>query len=129
VLLKRASPCSAGGAEDGLDCARTAVAATPADKRVVAPSRATARFMSNPTASLDDPPTAIRLQARPAISGLRCAADHRRCLVLVADLLRGRREIACVQWAVRGKSAADIAETLRIKPRTVVFHMENARQK
>jgi len=40
-----------------------------------------------------------------------------------------QREIACVQWAVRGKSAADIAEILRIKPRTVVFHMENAKRK
>jgi LuxR family transcriptional activator of conjugal transfer of Ti plasmids len=39
------------------------------------------------------------------------------------------REIACVQWAARGKSAADIAEILRIKARTVVFHIENAKQK
>lgn len=40
-----------------------------------------------------------------------------------------QRETACVQWAARGKSAADIAEILRIKPRTVVFHIENAKQK
>jgi LuxR family transcriptional regulator, activator of conjugal transfer of Ti plasmids len=40
-----------------------------------------------------------------------------------------QREIACVQWAVRGKSAADTAEILRIKPRTVVFHIENAKRK
>lgn len=40
-----------------------------------------------------------------------------------------QREIACVQWAARGKSAADTAEILRIKPRTVVFHVENAKRK
>jgi LuxR family transcriptional regulator, activator of conjugal transfer of Ti plasmids len=40
-----------------------------------------------------------------------------------------QREIACVQWAVRGKSAADTAEILHIKPRTVVFHIENAKRK
>jgi DNA-binding CsgD family transcriptional regulator len=39
------------------------------------------------------------------------------------------REITCVQWAARGKSATDIAQILRIKPRTVVFHIENAKQK
>jgi LuxR family transcriptional activator of conjugal transfer of Ti plasmids len=40
-----------------------------------------------------------------------------------------RRETACVQWAARGKSAVDIATILSIKPRTVVFHIENAKQK
>jgi DNA-binding CsgD family transcriptional regulator len=40
-----------------------------------------------------------------------------------------QREIACVQWAARGKSACDIAEILCIRPRTVVFHIENAKQK
>jgi DNA-binding CsgD family transcriptional regulator len=40
-----------------------------------------------------------------------------------------QREIACIQWAVRGKSAMDTAEILRIRPRTVVFHIENAKRK
>jgi LuxR family transcriptional activator of conjugal transfer of Ti plasmids len=40
-----------------------------------------------------------------------------------------QREIACIQWAVRGKSAMDTAEILRIKARTVVFHLENAKRK
>jgi LuxR family transcriptional activator of conjugal transfer of Ti plasmids len=39
------------------------------------------------------------------------------------------REIACIQWAARGKSAVDIAAILSIRPRTVVFHIENAKQK
>jgi DNA-binding CsgD family transcriptional regulator len=40
-----------------------------------------------------------------------------------------QRGIACIQWTVRGKSATDTAEILRIRPRTVVFHIENARRK
>jgi LuxR family transcriptional regulator, activator of conjugal transfer of Ti plasmids len=40
-----------------------------------------------------------------------------------------QREIACIQWAGRGKSALDTAEILRIRPRTVVFHIENAKRK
>jgi LuxR family transcriptional activator of conjugal transfer of Ti plasmids len=39
------------------------------------------------------------------------------------------REIACIQWVAWGKSATDIAEILRIRPRTVVFHVENAKRK
>ncbi|MGK9244276.1 LuxR family transcriptional regulator [Inquilinus limosus] len=39
------------------------------------------------------------------------------------------REIDCLQWAAKGKSASDIAEIMRISRRTVVFHTENAKQK
>lgn len=39
------------------------------------------------------------------------------------------REIDCLQWAAKGKSASDIAEIMRITRRTVVFHTENAKQK
>jgi LuxR family transcriptional activator of conjugal transfer of Ti plasmids len=39
------------------------------------------------------------------------------------------REIACIQWVAWGKSANDIAEILSIRPRTVVFHVENAKRK
>jgi len=39
------------------------------------------------------------------------------------------REIACIQWVAWGKSAANIAEILRIRSRTVVFHIENAKRK
>jgi len=39
------------------------------------------------------------------------------------------REVACLQWAAKGKSASDIAEIMRISRRTVVFHTENAKQK
>lgn len=39
------------------------------------------------------------------------------------------REIACLQWVVRGKSTWDIGEILTISRRTVVFHLENAKRK
>jgi LuxR family transcriptional activator of conjugal transfer of Ti plasmids len=39
------------------------------------------------------------------------------------------REIACLQWVVRGKSTWDISEILTISRRTVVFHLENAKRK
>jgi LuxR family transcriptional regulator, activator of conjugal transfer of Ti plasmids len=39
------------------------------------------------------------------------------------------REIACLQWVVRGKSTWDIGEILSISRRTVVFHLENAKRK
>ncbi len=39
------------------------------------------------------------------------------------------REVACLQWVVRGKSTWDIAEILSISRRTVVFHIENAKRK
>jgi LuxR family transcriptional regulator, activator of conjugal transfer of Ti plasmids len=39
------------------------------------------------------------------------------------------REVACLQWIVRGKSTWDIADILNISRRTVVFHIENAKRK
>jgi LuxR family transcriptional regulator, activator of conjugal transfer of Ti plasmids len=39
------------------------------------------------------------------------------------------REIACLQWVVRGKSTWDIGEILSISRRTVVFHLENAKRR
>lgn len=40
-----------------------------------------------------------------------------------------QRERQCLAWAARGKTAADIAVLIGIAPRTVVFHLENARSK
>lgn len=40
-----------------------------------------------------------------------------------------QRERQCLAWAARGKTAADIALLIGIAPRTVVFHLENARSK
>jgi LuxR family transcriptional regulator, activator of conjugal transfer of Ti plasmids len=40
-----------------------------------------------------------------------------------------QRERQCLMWASRGKTAADIAVLVEIAPRTVVFHLENARRK
>jgi DNA-binding CsgD family transcriptional regulator len=39
------------------------------------------------------------------------------------------REVACLQWVVRGKSMWEIGEILSISRRTVVFHLENAKRK
>jgi LuxR family transcriptional activator of conjugal transfer of Ti plasmids len=39
------------------------------------------------------------------------------------------REVACLQWVVRGKSMWEIGEILSISRRTVVFHVENAKRK
>ncbi|MGY3136274.1 LuxR family transcriptional activator of conjugal transfer of Ti plasmids [Bradyrhizobium sp. USDA 4501] len=39
------------------------------------------------------------------------------------------RERQCLAWASRGKTVADIALLVGTAPRTVVFHLENARRK
>jgi LuxR family transcriptional regulator, activator of conjugal transfer of Ti plasmids len=40
-----------------------------------------------------------------------------------------QRERQCLAWAARGKTVADVAVLVGIAPRTVVFHLEKARQK
>jgi len=40
-----------------------------------------------------------------------------------------QRELQCLAWAARGKTVADTAILCGIAPRTVVFHLENARHK
>lgn len=40
-----------------------------------------------------------------------------------------QRELQCLAWTARGKTVADVAVLVGIKPRTVVFHLENARRK
>lgn len=40
-----------------------------------------------------------------------------------------QRERQCLAWTAQGKIAADIAVLVGISPRTVVFHLENARRK
>jgi LuxR family transcriptional activator of conjugal transfer of Ti plasmids len=40
-----------------------------------------------------------------------------------------QRERQCLAWTAQGKTAADIAVLVEIAPRTVVFHLENARHK
>ncbi len=39
------------------------------------------------------------------------------------------RERQCLAWAAQGKTVADIAVLTEIAPRTVTFHLENARRK
>ncbi|KRR11010.1 autoinducer binding domain-containing protein [Bradyrhizobium valentinum] len=40
-----------------------------------------------------------------------------------------QRERQCLAWTAHGKTVADIAVLVQIAPRTVVFHLENARRK
>jgi DNA-binding CsgD family transcriptional regulator len=40
-----------------------------------------------------------------------------------------RREIEALQWAARGKSRADTAQIMGIRPRTVKFHLESCLKK
>ncbi|WP_439361583.1 autoinducer binding domain-containing protein [Bradyrhizobium sp. DASA03007] len=40
-----------------------------------------------------------------------------------------QRECQCLAWTAQGKTVADIAVLIAIAPRTVVFHLENARRK
>lgn len=44
------------------------------------------------------------------------------------DLLT-QRELQCLAWAAQGKTVTDTAMLVEIAPRTVVFHLENARRK
>jgi LuxR family transcriptional regulator, activator of conjugal transfer of Ti plasmids len=46
-----------------------------------------------------------------------------------ADDVLTQRERQCLAWAARGKTVADTAILVSIAPRTVVFHLENARRK
>jgi len=40
-----------------------------------------------------------------------------------------QRELQCLAWIARGKTVVDTAVLIGIAPRTVVYHLENARQK
>jgi LuxR family transcriptional regulator, activator of conjugal transfer of Ti plasmids len=47
----------------------------------------------------------------------------------LADPVLSPRERQCIAWAARGKTASDTAVLMGISPRTVAFHLENARRK
>jgi LuxR family transcriptional activator of conjugal transfer of Ti plasmids len=40
-----------------------------------------------------------------------------------------QREVQCLAWAARGKTMVETAEIMGLTPRTVTFHLENARAK
>jgi LuxR family transcriptional regulator, activator of conjugal transfer of Ti plasmids len=40
-----------------------------------------------------------------------------------------KREFECLEWAARGKSTWDTGRIMGIRPRTVAFHLDNARAK
>ena len=48
---------------------------------------------------------------------------------LVAGISLSPRQLECLEWAARGKSAADIADILGISRRTAAFHIEQAKSK
>lgn len=39
------------------------------------------------------------------------------------------REVECLRWAAKGKTHAEVGETIGISPRTVRFHIQNAKAK
>jgi LuxR family transcriptional activator of conjugal transfer of Ti plasmids len=47
----------------------------------------------------------------------------------LADPVLSPRERQCIAWSARGKTASDTAVLMGISPRTVTFHLENARRK
>lgn len=47
----------------------------------------------------------------------------------VDGFVLSRREVECLEWAARGKSAWDIGHILGISQRTAVFHLDNAKKK
>ncbi|RTM05693.1 MAG: LuxR family transcriptional regulator [Hyphomicrobiales bacterium] len=48
---------------------------------------------------------------------------------MVDGVVLSRREMECLQWAARGKSAWDIGHILGISQRTAAFHLDNAKKK
>jgi len=57
------------------------------------------------------------------------ARDETSNAKLVDGVHLTNRELECLQWASRGKSAGVTAEILGIKTRTVRFHLNNVRRK
>jgi len=49
--------------------------------------------------------------------------------VPLVDPVLGHRERQCLAWAARGKTVSESALLLGISPRTVSFHLENAKRK
>ncbi|TPI13117.1 LuxR family transcriptional regulator [Mesorhizobium sp. B4-1-3] len=48
---------------------------------------------------------------------------------VVDGVALSRREVECLKWAARGKSAWDIGHILGISQRTAAFHLDNAKKK
>lgn len=48
---------------------------------------------------------------------------------IIDGVILTRRELECLQWAARGKSAWETGEILGITRRTVAFHLDNTRAK
>jgi DNA-binding CsgD family transcriptional regulator len=48
---------------------------------------------------------------------------------IVNGIVLTKRELECLEWASRGKSARDMAQILGVSRRTAAFHLDNARAK
>lgn len=77
----------------------------------------------------------------------QCFAKHRQVLQLIAfffhaearrmifprrlvgSVILSPRELECLEWAAKGKSAWDIGQIIGLSRRTVSFHLENAKMK
>ncbi len=57
------------------------------------------------------------------------ARIHARSAGKLAACELTQRERQCLAWTAHGKTVADIAVLVQIAPRTVIFHLENARRK
>ncbi len=84
-----------------------------------------------------EPPVAFRrcVQANRPTLQLMAVFVHlhaRRILAagrVVAGIKLSHRELECLRWAARGKSAWEIGRILGIARRTVSFHLDNAKAK
>ncbi|WP_417462971.1 LuxR family transcriptional regulator [Kordiimonas sp.] len=77
------------------------------------------RLMDRYTHAFQLVATSYHIQARRI-----CAEDR-----VVDGIKLTRREIECLQWAAKGKSAWETGEILGITRRTVAFHLDNTRAK
>ncbi|MGY3619165.1 DNA-binding CsgD family transcriptional regulator [Bradyrhizobium sp. USDA 10063] len=76
--------------------------------------------------SIRERPDALQLIARYFHAHVKPKLQLDR---LIGGTLLSPRELECLQWSSRGKSAGDIGTILGISQRTVAFHLDNARAK
>jgi DNA-binding CsgD family transcriptional regulator len=87
------------------------------------------------TYAVDEPAPAFRrcVEKKAEVLQLLAILFHAKasrvlgCDRTVAGITLSARQLECLEWAARGKSASDIGCILNISPRTVVFHIENAK--
>lgn len=86
------------------------------------------------TFATDEPAAQTDLLVRDSRDVLRLVGLHFHTHVSTRGVSESRgpltqRERECLSWISQGKAVADIAVLVGIAPRTVTFHLENARRK